>query len=82
MREPLDFETFCDLLSVELGMNESLLTDENRLIDDLAFDSLVTFEMLLFVEAWAGVQLPEALIPQLKTMGDVYAVYRTRVTQQ
>ena len=34
--------------------------------------------MLLVVEEWIGVMLPEALIGQFRTMGDVYAVYRAR----
>lgn len=78
---PLDFETFADQLLVELGIASAPLGAETSLVDDLAFDSVLTFELLLVVEDWIGVLLPEALLGQLKTLGDVYDIYRTRVTQ-
>jgi acyl carrier protein len=84
MSHPLDFDEFCDILAMELELPAMTMTanDDTRLVDDLAFDSLLTFEMLLVVESWAGVMLPDALLGQLKTLGDVYDVYRKRVTQQ
>lgn len=81
---PLDFDEFCDALSLELDLPALAISgnDDTRLVDDLGFDSVLTFEMLLVVEAWAGVMLPDALVGQLKTLGDVYDVYRKRVTQR
>jgi acyl carrier protein len=80
---PLDFAEFCDALARELDLPAIAARgrDDTRLVDDLAFDSLLTFEMLLVVEASAGVMLPDALVGQLLTLGDVYDVYRQRVTQ-
>ena len=80
---PLDFGEFCDALARELDLPAIAAhgCDDTRLVDDLAFDSLLTFEMLLVVEASAGVMLPDALVSQLITLGDVYDVYRQRVTQ-
>jgi acyl carrier protein len=77
----LDFGTFSDMLLAELGIPAGPLGAETNLVDDLAFDSVLTFELLLVVEDWIGVLLPEALLGQLKTLGDVYDIYRTRVTQ-
>ncbi len=79
----LDFDEFCDALARELDLPAIAANgrDDTRLVDDLAFDSLLTFEMLLVVEASAGVMLPDALVGQLITLGDVYDVYRQRVTQ-
>ena len=84
LRHPLDFDEFCDALARELDLPAIAITgsDDTRLVDDLAFDSVLTFEMLLVVEVWAGVMLPDALVGQLNTLGDVYDVYRKRVTQR
>ena len=76
--ELLSFEEFGQSLLAELELAVVPLGDETRLVDDLGFDSVLTFELLLVVEEWIGVMLPEALIGQLRTMADVYAVYRTR----
>ena len=78
VRELLSFEEFGKSLLAELELAVATFGDETRLVDDLGFDSVLTFELLLVVEEWIGVLLPEALIGQLRTMGDVYAVYRTR----
>ncbi len=82
--DPLDFGEFCDALALELDLPAMGITanHDTRLVEDLAFDSVLTFEMLLVVEAWAGVMLPDALLGQLKTLGDVYDVYCKRVTQR
>jgi acyl carrier protein len=76
------FAEFGERLLAELQLAPTALRDETRLVDDLAFDSVLTFELLLVVEDWIGVLLPEALLGQLQTMGDVYSVYRTRLGQQ
>ena len=80
--QPLEFDAFCGVLTAELDLPAIPAHDDTRLVEDLAFDSVLAFEMLLVVEGWAGVMLPDALIGQLKTLGDVYDIYRTRVTQQ
>jgi acyl carrier protein len=78
----LTFEAFGERLLAELQLAPMALRDDTRLVDDLAFDSVLTFELLLVVEDWMGVLLPEALLGQLHTVGDVYDVYRNRVSQR
>ena len=74
----LTFEAFGDLLLTELALAPVALRDDTRLVDDLGFDSVLMFELLLVIEEWIGVLLPEALVGQLVTMGDVYELYRSR----
>jgi acyl carrier protein len=76
--ETLEFEAFAAALFAELELPVTALDDHIRLIDDLGFDSVLLFELLLVIEDWVGVLLPEALLPQIQTVGDVYEVYRTR----
>jgi acyl carrier protein len=80
VRELLSFEEFGERLLAELELVVVSFGDDTRLVDDLGFDSVLTFELLLVVEEWIGVMLPEALIGQLQTLGDVYAVYGTRTS--
>jgi acyl carrier protein len=77
----LSFEEFGARLFAELELAPAAIRDDTRLADELAFDSVLTFELLLVVEDWIGVLLPEGLLGQLQTMGDVYDVYRNRMSQ-
>jgi acyl carrier protein len=43
---------------------------------------VLMFELLLVIEDWIGVMLPEALLGQFETVGDVYEVYRTRIAHR
>ena len=82
MTAPLPFDEFWQLVIGDLAVAElTTATEGTRLAEDLFFDSVLTFELLLLVEDLAGVLLPEEMIGQLETVGDVYHVYCTRVTQ-
>ena len=78
MDEVRSFDEFGERLLVELDLAPVRLREETHLVEDLGFDSVLVFELLLVVEDWIGVMLPVALIGQLVTMGDVYAVFRSR----
>ena len=72
------FAAFGEMLLAELALAPVALRDDTRLVEDLGFDSVLVFELLLVLEEWIGVLLPEALVGQLVTMGDVYEVFRSR----
>jgi acyl carrier protein len=79
---PLPFDEFWHLVTGELAVADlTTATEDTRLSEDLFFDSVLTFELILLVEELAGVLLPEEMLGQLQTVGDVYDVYCTRVTQ-
>jgi acyl carrier protein len=80
--DALSFAAFGDLLLAELGLPSAPLTEDTRLVEDLGFDSVLGFELLLVIEDWIGALLPEAMLGQLLTVGDVYDVYRTRLGQR
>jgi len=75
---PLEFDAFGDLLLAELVLAASPLQRDTRLVEELGFDSVLMFELLLVMEDCIGVMLPEALVGQFVTVGDVYELYRTR----
>jgi acyl carrier protein len=78
----LSFDAFADALFAELELPPASAGADTMLSDELGFDSVLLFEMLLVIEDWTGVLLPEALLGQLLTVGDVYEVYRARRAQR
>ncbi len=81
MNDVLSFDGFCAALVAELSLAATALQPSSRLVDDLRFDSLLTFELVLVIEDLAHAMLPEELIGQLVTLDDAYHVYWTRATQ-
>lgn len=82
LRVLLDYDEFAERIAVEFGLPRATLVPAAALVADLLCDSLLLFELVLFVEELAGVTLPEALIPQIVTVDDLHTIYVTRATQQ
>jgi acyl carrier protein len=74
----LDLAAFCEHVARELDLAVAHLAADARLVEDLCFDSVLMFELLLVVEDLAGVTLPDALVGQLVTVRDAFAVYAAR----
>ena len=68
------------LVSNELGVPLSRVTDQARLIDDLGADSLDIVEIVMGIEEEFGVEIPDVAAEQLVTVGDFisYLEVRTR----
>ena len=62
---------FLELVHDELGCDVSGSTADATLIEDLGWDSLAFFELLGFFDRH-GLDLPEELLPSLRTLGDVH----------
>ncbi len=48
-----------------------------RLVEDLGFDSINMFELVLFLEEVGGHEVPEAVVTSINTVGDLYDTYAT-----
>lgn len=71
-----NFEAFASALCQELDLDVEGLTKSTRLSEDLGIDSLGMAELLMIL-ADDGVVLPQELISELATVGDVYHYYDT-----
>ncbi len=72
---PSEFSEFADDLLARLDLETSgPITAGTRLSDELGFDSLTMAEMLSCL-ADSGVVLPDALVGELSTIGDVHHYY-------
>jgi RimJ/RimL family protein N-acetyltransferase/acyl carrier protein len=70
-RDAVDFATFLGLVRDELGCDVIERDADTRLVDDLGWDSLAFFELIGLFERH-GLDLPDELVPALRTLGDVH----------
>lgn len=59
------------LISNQLNVSESKITEESRLIEDLGADSLDTVEMLMAFEEEFGISIPDEEAMKMKTVKDI-----------
>jgi len=65
-----------EIVSAHLGVDREALGPEVSLADDLAVDSLDLVELGLAVEAETGVALPDVLLADVRTYGDLVEAVR------
>ncbi len=59
------------IIAETLGVDESEVTPEANLIDDLGADSLAIVELHMEIEEKAGIKIPDEAITDLHTVQDV-----------
>lgn len=65
------FEEVAKLLSEQLNIDVSKITENSEIVKDLGADSLDVVEMLMTLEDKTGKTIPEEKVTDLKTVGDV-----------
>ena len=65
------FETLKKLLAEELQIDPETITPSSSLIDDLHADSLDIVELVMDMEQEFDVEIPDEVLPNIKTVGDV-----------
>jgi acyl carrier protein len=63
-------KAFTGYFELELGPQD--LAPSTRLVEDLGFDSIAMFELILLLEDLAGFEIPEQVASDLKDLGDVH----------
>jgi acyl carrier protein len=69
------FDSFAAAFCEYFALDVSAIVADSLLVDDLGFDSIMYFELLLLLEDAAGFEVPDALLVNLITVGDVYHCY-------
>jgi acyl carrier protein len=81
LRVVFDFDAFCERLFYEFALRPpARVSPETHLVTDLACDSLLLLEIVLFVEDLAGAAFPEAQIAGIETLGDLFGAYSSGAT--
>ena len=65
------FEEVAKLLSEQLNIDVSKITEDSGIVKDLGADSLDVVELLMTLEDKTGKTIPEEKVTDLKTVGDV-----------
>ena len=65
------FEEVAKLLSEQLNIDVSKITEDSEIVKDLGADSLDVVEMLMTLEDKTGKTIPEEKVTDLKTVCDV-----------
>jgi RimJ/RimL family protein N-acetyltransferase/acyl carrier protein len=76
-----DFGRFADDLGAVLQIDLSRAARSTRLVEDLGWDSLTMLEALAILDGY-GVQLPDDLIGELRTLGDLHHYLRVLASGQ
>ncbi len=69
---PEDNQAVIAILTQELGVKASQLTQESRLEEDLGADSLTLVEIGMALEDRFNLALPDERLERVRTVGDVY----------
>ena len=65
------FETVKKMIATQLKVDESAITMDSRLVEDLKADSANVMVMILELETEFGIEVEDEVILNLKTVGDV-----------
>ena len=65
------FEEVKKLIVEELGVDESKITMDAKLIDDLGADSLDAVELIMAIEEKYDIQISDEVAQSIQTVGDI-----------
>lgn len=62
------------MLAEQLGVPQSKITKDSKIVDDLGADSLDVVELLMQLEDETGKTIPDDAVANIKTVGDLVGV--------
>ena len=68
------FDKIVEMLAEQLGIPQSKITLESRIVDDLGADSLDVVELITQLEDETGKTIPDEDITKIKTVGELVEV--------
>ena len=67
------------LIASQLGVDPSEVVPDAQILDDLGADSLDVVELVMALEERFGLEIPDADVASLRTIGDVEAYLAKRL---
>ena len=68
------FEKVAAMLAEQLGIPQSKVTLDSKIVDDLGADSLDVVELLMQLEDETGKTIPDEEVTKIKTVGELVEV--------
>ena len=65
------FEDVKKLLAKQLKLDESAITPESKIMDDLGADSLDVLQILMTIEEEHGIVIPDEALAEFRTVKDI-----------
>ena len=65
------FEEIRNAIAEQLNIPADKITLESRLIDDLKADSIDLYELVMGLEERYGIEIPDNVLPTIKSVGDI-----------
>ena len=65
------FDQIKEMLAEQLDLDESKITMDSDIVEDLEADSLDVVDLVMSMEDEFGVEVPDEVIENFKTVGDV-----------
>ena len=73
------FEKIKKALAEQLGVNESKITAESKIVEDLGADSLDIVELLMNLEEEYNISISEDEATKISTVGDFVALVESKM---
>lgn len=74
------FEKIIDILAEQLDIeNKNNITMDSELVDDLGADSLDSIDIVMSVEDEFGIEVPDEVIENIKTVSDIVDYIESRI---
>lgn len=70
-------EEIAKILSEQLGVAQSKITLDSKIVDDLGADSLDVVELLMQLEDSTDKTIPDDKVAEIKTVGDLVKILET-----
>ncbi len=67
----MTFETIRDIIVEQLGVEESMVTEDTNLMKDLEADSLDAVEIIMAIEEQFDIEIPDDEAEKFQTVGDL-----------
>ena len=72
------FEEVKKILAEQLKLDESRVTSESRIKEDLGADSLDILQLLMTIEEEKGITVPDEELAKFSTVGDVVSFLESK----
>lgn len=67
----MNFDKVREIIAKQLDIDPEKITMESNLIEDLHADSLDIVELVMDMEQEFDVEIPDEVLPKVKTVGDI-----------
>lgn len=73
------FEKVKDILSKQFDVDSDSITSDTSLTDDLGADSLDVVDLIMSIEDEFGIEIPDEVAEQVKTVGDLVDFVESKI---